>query len=712
MKPIFTVDPELLRGVEFELAYLSLLTREKLKPLSRWEKPFDSGMRDRLRGLGLSSRVVERSVQSGRHVQELVMSASEEWIEAYAARFAGSPVRKDPETIRFEGGLFGYPACCVDHFATRGYARNTLRQRDQRLLFHWACPGCRVTPAMLLEYRRVYRVCRAARRGAAWRAVPGLIEALTNRRIRTGLAAAASLAALGVLPPATVPVSADPLDPHVSAFTLSDDSDGDYLIGSEEVILGFDAGVSDQNTNAVPDGVDLAVLLSRAVDALPEAPSATKPFVTHYSANGVETCQVCGEIVNMGYMEIRHPLENQSVSVSYVAKHFLEHGSFSYSGSVHSGRVVVPLLQFLLESDGRGHLIPEPAGTDSDGDGLRDWEEPTFGTNAEKGDTDGDQLPDGIDAARELRATLDTLPVVARPEDGPKDRPFVMKQMMFGVETCPRCGETWAMGYWSILNPVIGEEMTVPTMALHYLEHGAFTWCGGQLLKGQGRVDPRQLLAVLNGKPNSHTLPVAADSDGDFLTDLEELSLGQNPGNADENGNAVADGLDLARLAACEIAGLPTTPCSDRVYRLDFPLRGLEHCDICGTNVNMGYLVVTNPVAKLSVEVPYIALHYLEHDSLSFAGDVHGNGRLDPKALREALFGERVSLQSDARFVTLRWIARTGRSYQVYAAADLQGPWNAGPVFQGYGTEVIHTETRPLGAAKRFYRVTSTAAAR
>ena len=706
MKPTSSTSTEVLGTLEFELAYLSLLTKEGLKPLSRWEKPFDGATQEGLRRLGLKTCVVNRSVQTGRVVRELLLSTSDESLEVYAARFAGSPVRHDAETVRFEGRLFGYPPCCVESFATRGYVRNSLRRRDQRLLFHWACPGCAVTPRLLPNYWRIYRACRVARRGHAWRALPNVLGRFTVPTLRPKVAVAVSLAALGILPATTLRMAADPLDPHVTAFSLADDLDLDFLMRGEELILGLDPAVGDQNTNSVPDGVDLALQFSSAVDALPTEPSSTGAFVTHNLAFGTESCEVCGASVNMGFLEVCHPLENQTIQIPYVAKHFLEHGSFSYAGSIHSGRVNPPLLSFVLHSDGSGHLISEPVGTDLDRDGLRNWEEPTFGTDPLSPDTDSDQLVDGIDIARELRRALETLPAVFRREDGPTDRPFVLKLLMNGIETCPGCGEVQTMGFWEVINPVTGDSLTIPTMGIHYLEHGAFGWSGGQLLGGQGRVDPRQLQGVLRGQPNGHLRPVAPDRDGDWLSDPEEASLGKNPAHPDEDGNTVKDGLDLARVVACEIAGLPTTTSPDQVYRLDFPQRGEERCDICATNVNMGYLSICNPQAHLSVDLPYIALHYLEHDSFSFAGDVHGIGRSEVKRLLDVLFRPAVSIDVGEQNVSLRWIARAGRTYQVFTGPDPQGPWTNGPVFQGDGTQRVFSESKPPGTAQRFYKVT------
>ena len=125
-------------------------------------------------------------------------------------------------------------------------------------------------------------------------------------------------------------------------------------------------------------------------------------------------------------------------------------------------------------------------------------------------------------------------------------------------------------------------------------------------------------------------LPVWSDPDGDLLTSAEELALDRDPQNPDQNANHILDGPELARALAAEIAGLPDKAANDTVYRADFLLRGLERCDICGTNVNMGHLTICNPPAQLYAKLPYIALHYLEHGSFGFAGDVHAPRRSPP----------------------------------------------------------------------------------
>ena len=98
-------------GLPFELAYLASLTRSGVKPLSRWERPVSPAFPRALRGLGLKTRTVERCVQNGKHIREVVFSTRCEPLERYLDCFDGRPVDRTPRTMRVEGRLFGYPTC-------------------------------------------------------------------------------------------------------------------------------------------------------------------------------------------------------------------------------------------------------------------------------------------------------------------------------------------------------------------------------------------------------------------------------------------------------------------------------------------------------------------------------------------------------------------------------------------------------------------------
>jgi hypothetical protein len=144
-----------LKAIDFELAYLALLTREGLKPLSRWEKPLDGGGLRLLEQIGLVAKQVHRTVKTGRVVTETVFSVSAGYIGLYESRFGNTAIDKSAATVRFEGFLFGFPPCCVDKYVRSPYAKNALACEEQKILFHWACPGCKITSVLLPAYLRV-----------------------------------------------------------------------------------------------------------------------------------------------------------------------------------------------------------------------------------------------------------------------------------------------------------------------------------------------------------------------------------------------------------------------------------------------------------------------------------------------------------------------------------------------------------------------------
>lgn len=150
-----------LKEIDFELAYLVMLTGYGLKPLSRWEKPLEDDAYGLLRELGIASKRVSRTVQTGDYVVETVFSESPGYVEVYQKRFADTPVDKSAEAIRLEGFLFGFPPCCVDVFVHHPYVHNALAPEDQKILFHWACPNCTITPLLLESYRRIHQCTEA-----------------------------------------------------------------------------------------------------------------------------------------------------------------------------------------------------------------------------------------------------------------------------------------------------------------------------------------------------------------------------------------------------------------------------------------------------------------------------------------------------------------------------------------------------------------------
>jgi hypothetical protein len=145
-----------LKEIDFELAYLALLTSDGLKPLSRWEKPLTGEGLELLRQTGLFTQQIRRMVKTGEEVVETIFSKLPAYIQLYEQHFGNRPIDKTRQTRRFEGFLFGYPPCCINAYIRNPYAPNNLGEEEKKILFHWACKDCKITPVLLDNYKRIY----------------------------------------------------------------------------------------------------------------------------------------------------------------------------------------------------------------------------------------------------------------------------------------------------------------------------------------------------------------------------------------------------------------------------------------------------------------------------------------------------------------------------------------------------------------------------
>ena len=85
-----------LKEIDFELAYLAMLTREGIKPLSRWEKPLaDEGL-ELLQRIGLLTKQVRRTVKTGREVIETIFSRTPAYLRLYEQTFGNTSIDNPP----------------------------------------------------------------------------------------------------------------------------------------------------------------------------------------------------------------------------------------------------------------------------------------------------------------------------------------------------------------------------------------------------------------------------------------------------------------------------------------------------------------------------------------------------------------------------------------------------------------------------------------
>lgn len=291
-----------------------------------------------------------------------------------------------------------------------------------------------------------------------------------------------------------------------------------------------------------------------------------------------------------------------------------------------------------------GHQVP--VSQDADSDLLSSAEETAIGYLPFNSDQNRNTVSDGVELAQHCAGVIDKMYVYIPGTMMPIPYgPYKVRRAMFGSELCDICGQKVNMGGIEIFNPRVElqypdpndplDGALLPDLALHYMEHGSFD-CFGDV--HHGRVNVARLLRVIEQRyphdPNDHRLPLdGGDLDGDLLKDAEELAAGYNLYDADQDADLTADGIELAGQCAEVIDALPVFdpngPEVQALHKVSFMQRGLEYCDICGTTVNMGYWQVVNLKLKLSIDVPVLALHYMGHGSFSYAGDVHGKGRMD-----------------------------------------------------------------------------------
>jgi hypothetical protein len=329
----------------------------------------------------------------------------------------------------------------------------------------------------------------------------------------------------------------------------------------------------------------------------------------------------------------------------------------------------------------------KPVRCDADADLLANREEPAIGYNMFKPDQNRNEIRDGVELARRCREVVKALPSypLGGPPPGIKE-PYKMEHALDGLELCDVCGQWIHMGGWEIINRKLGlrypdpndpmEDMFLPDLALHYMEHGSFD-CHGSVHKG--RVDIARLLRVVELRypydPNEHQLPVDGnDLDGDLLTDNEELASGWNLYDADQNANLIPDGPERAKRCAEIIDALPNAPTPEEPYKINHLAKGLENCDICPTIVNMGFCEVINPKLGLFIAVPYIVSHYMGHGSFSYSGSVHGKGRIDVNLLVNVL-GERYKVSIDLGPYNIRGDFNEDRIVNLLDLADFSNQW-------------------------------------
>ncbi len=300
-----------------------------------------------------------------------------------------------------------------------------------------------------------------------------------------------------------------PADAHQVAIKA--DADGDLLTDREETTLGYRPSQGDQNHNGIADGAELAMRCAEAIAALPQGTDTASPdriYKEEWLVFGSETCEICGEIVNMGSLRLVNPRLSLQMDLPFIAVHYLEHGAFGYAGQINQGRIDIAKLARILGVRFPGEMDPhqvslncaapsgEPLAADAndlDGDTLADSEELAAGLNLYNADQDENLMPDGIQLAKRCAEAIAALPTAEYDATDIKGT-YKISYMMRGLEWCEACGQSVNMGYWLIVNAETGVSMEVSEIARHAMEHGSFSYVG---TLHAGRAEVAALMDIL-----------------------------------------------------------------------------------------------------------------------------------------------------------------------------------------------------------------------
>ena len=183
----------------------------------------------------------------------------------------------------------------------------------------------------------------------------------------------------------------------------------------------------------------------------------------------------------------------------------------------------------------------DPLNPDTDGDGVSDADELTAGTDPLNPDTDGDGLTDGVEiiiGTDPLSADTDgdgvsdgdELALGTSPFDPDTDGDGVSDGAELAAGTDPLNPDTDNDGLPD------GAEIALGTDPLNADSDGGGMNDGDEVAAGTDPLDPADDGAV----------PPGYDADGDGLTDSQEIALGTDPVRPDSDGDGLMDGVEVS----------------------------------------------------------------------------------------------------------------------------------------------------------------------
>ena len=364
-------------------------------------------------------------------------------------------------------------------------------------------------------------------------------------------------------------------NPHDGSDGFFADTDGDGLTNVEEYRLGFDPRKADSDGNGIPDALE-----DRDGDGLPDiwelryfdSPTGANPAFDD-DQDGLTNWQE----FQLGTDPRAFDTDLDGLPDGWEVEHNLnpKNSADGNTDTDHDGLTNVEeyLLGFdpnSVDSDGNG--IPDNL-EDRDGDGLPDWWERRYysdavsavanadddadglsnlveyqiGTNPWLFDTDGDGMSDAFEhASIHLNPLVYNDPNADSDGDGMPD--YFEAIYGFNPDVNDAGGDPDHDGLTNLQEYQLGSSpMLVDTDGdgltdLQEKQLGTDPW--NPDTDGDGLTDGYE---VAHGLPPLITQPASTDTDGDGIPDIDEVTLGTDPNNADTDGDGVPDNVEISQ---------------------------------------------------------------------------------------------------------------------------------------------------------------------